>query len=77
MSPDRIVSGSRAAQLLKDCKREDNHFICHKGSVAGLLVHCRGVHDLAPSKAYRFALAYGIPIREVDPDTLEEAADVG
>lgn len=71
-SRNRIVSGERAAELVAACRREDNHFVCHLGTIAGLIVHCRGVHDLAPSRAYRFAVATGIPVREVDPDNLEE-----
>lgn len=70
-TPERIVSGERAAQLVKKCRREDVHFVCHKGSAAGLNVHCRGVHEIAPSRSYRFASCFGIPIREVDPSQLE------
>lgn len=69
---NRIVSGERAAELVRGCRRDDNHFQCHKGSLAGLNVHCRGVHDIAGgSLAYRFAKAVGIPVREVNPDELE------
>lgn len=74
MSPNRIVSGARAADLVATCRRKDNHFICHKGSIEGLIVHCRGVHDIAPSRAYRMAVQFGIPIREVDPDNLNSVA---
>lgn len=72
LSKDRIVGGRRAADLVRKCRREDVHFQCHKGSIAGLNVHCRGVHDVAPSRAYRIAVAWKIPIREIDPDNLEE-----
>jgi hypothetical protein len=71
LSGDRIVPGSRAAQIIRDVREADTHFVCHKGSIAGLNLHCRGVHDRFPSRAYRFAVACGIPIVEVDPDTLE------
>jgi len=68
---NRIVSGARAAQLVRTCREDRTHFVCHKGSEAGLIVHCRGVHDIAEgSRAHGFAEAYGIPIREIDPDTL-------
>ncbi len=67
----RIVSGERAASIVRDCKASGRHFKCHKGSVAGLNVHCRGVHDRLSSDAHRFALAVGIEVREVDPETLE------
>lgn len=68
----RIVSGERAAEIVKGCRRDDVHFQCHKGSLAGVNIHCRGVHDLAPSRAYRFAVAVGIPIKEIDPEALCE-----
>lgn len=67
---NRIVSGERAAQIIKGCRRDHQHFICHKGSIAGLIVHCRGVHDLGGSRAYDFAETLGIPIREIDPDDI-------
>jgi hypothetical protein len=66
---NRIVSGERAAEIIRKCRRENNHFVCHK-SPPGQIVHCRGVHELGPSKAYRFAVAVGIPVREIDMDAL-------
>lgn len=69
-SRNRIVSGERAAQLIRDCRRTGQHFTCHKGSIAGVNLHCRGVHDLAESTAHQFAVRFGIPVREVDPDAL-------
>jgi len=67
----RVVSGRRAAELVRGCRASGQHFQCHKGSIAGLNVHCRGVHDIAGSAAHRFAIAAGIPVREVDADALE------
>lgn len=69
---NRIVSGERAAELVRDCRTNDQHFVCHKGSIAGLNVHCRGVHDITGGdRAYRFAVAVGIPVREVNPEELD------
>lgn len=68
---NRIVPGERAAEIVRGCKRDGTHFQCHKGSAAGLNVHCRGVHDRLGSRAYDFAVAFDIPIREIDPDALE------
>ena len=70
ISRRRIVTAKHANKLLLDCIRKGRHFRCHKGDLAGLIVHCRGVHDASPSIAYRFAVAMGIPVREVDPDAL-------
>lgn len=69
----RIVSGERAAQIVRDCRRDGTHFTCHKGSIAGLNLHCRGVHDRIGSLAHQFATAVGIPVRELDPDQLGAA----
>jgi hypothetical protein len=68
-TPQRIVSGERAAEIISECKRTGNHFFCHKGTIAGKHIHCRGVHDaLKGSRAYRAAKIFGIRIKEVDPD---------
>ena len=72
---DRIVDGAVAAQIVRDCRRTSTHFICHKGSVAGQVVHCRGVHDLllrdgGGSTAYQLATRLDIPVVEVDPENL-------
>lgn len=67
---NRIVSDARAAELVSECRQEDIHFQCHKGSIAGLNLHCRSVHEIAPDRAYRFAVHVGVPIREIDPDSL-------
>jgi hypothetical protein len=56
---------------MRECRRLDVHFQCHKGTEAGLNVHCRGVHDIKPSLAYRFAVAAGIAVQEVDPEALD------
>ena len=66
---DRIVPGVRAAALVRKCREERVQFVCHKGTLAGLNIHCRGVHDaIGPALAYDFAVAVGIPIVELDPD---------
>lgn len=71
VSKGRIVPGSRAAEIIQTCRREGRHFVCHKGSIAGINLHCRGVHDaIGPSPAYRFGIAIGVEIIEVDPDQL-------
>jgi hypothetical protein len=68
---NRIVSGERAAEIIRSCRSDGVHFQCHKGSAIGLIVHCRGVHEIAPGAAYRFAVAIGIAVREVDPQALD------
>ena len=43
--PDKIVSDKRRAQILRSLKQRDNHFICHKATIAGQDVCCRGDWD--------------------------------
>lgn len=69
-SPSRIVSGERAADIVRDCRATGKHFICHKGSIAGLNVHCRGVHNCVGSQAFQLAQRLGIPVVEINPDEL-------
>lgn len=64
----RIVSGERAAEIIRDCRATGKHFICHKAE--GEVVHCRGVHDRFGSRAAAFAAAIGIPVVEIDTDAL-------
>lgn len=69
---NRIVEGARAAEIIRRCRREGIHFICHKGTATNQIVHCRGVHEIVGgSKAHYFAQAHSIPIREIDPDELD------
>lgn len=68
MTPKRIVSGARAAQLIKQCRRKDCSFICHK-SPSGQEVACRGHFDTGVGQMSRIAERLGM-IEDVDPDTL-------
>ena len=68
---NRIVPGERAAEIVRECRREGKHFVCHKGSIKGMIMHCRGVHEICGSRTYDFAVEIGVPIREVDPEELE------
>ncbi len=44
--PGKIVSDDRRAELLRGLRAADNHFICHKATIAGNQdVCCRGDWD--------------------------------
>lgn len=45
LSPDRIVSGARAKQIISDCVSKQTHFICHKATMDGKEVVCRTFYD--------------------------------
>lgn len=47
-SKKRIVSKARMLQIVRGCRRDDRHFICHKHSMVGADVMCRGQYDTQP-----------------------------
>lgn len=44
-SKNRIVSNQRAAEIIKDCLKKQTYFICHKATIEGESVMCRGFYD--------------------------------
>ena len=43
--PDKIVSNARRSEILRKIRREDSFFVCHKASIAGVKIACRGDRD--------------------------------
>lgn len=43
--PDKIVSNKRRSEIIREITRKDNHFVCHKATIAGQDVACRGDWD--------------------------------
>jgi len=73
LSPRRIVSLARMREILWQTKRRDCSFVCHKGSIAGREIACRGHHDMTGGgQMARIAGRLGM-IREINPRTLEPA----
>jgi len=54
-SKDRIVSGERMKEILRDCRKNDSHFICHKSSIEGGNDCCRGFYDTQDANIIRIA----------------------
>jgi len=52
---NRIVSKKRASQIIRDCKKNDTHFICHKSSIDNNEVCCRGSFDSMSTNLIRIA----------------------
>jgi hypothetical protein len=52
-SKGRIVSAARVKEVLSECKRNDQHFICHKASIFGHDVCCRTFYDTKTSNLIR------------------------
>jgi hypothetical protein len=59
-SSNRIVSSTRMAEVLRDCQRKDTHFVCHKASIEGENVACRGWYDRFSSNLSRIAGRLGV-----------------
>lgn len=52
-SEQKIVSDSRRKDILATCKANDTHFICHKASIAGTAICCKGFYDTQTSNLIR------------------------
>lgn len=48
-SPNRIVSGERAAEVIRSCQESGTHFSCHKATIVDADVCCRGFYDRFPN----------------------------
>jgi hypothetical protein len=68
-SDRRIVSAKRASEIIKKCRRMDNSFECHKGSLADRHIACRGHFETGVGQMARIAGRLGM-VLEIDPDTL-------
>lgn len=44
-TPNRVVGATRMKQILQECASKDTHFACHKGTIAGKDICCRGFYD--------------------------------
>lgn len=55
--PGKIVSNARRASILRGCRKNDTHFVCHKTEDAC----CRGFYDVDPcaTNLMRIALRLG------------------
>ena len=45
LTQNKIVDDARRKQIIRDCLRKDRYFICHKATLAGQEVCCRGFFD--------------------------------
>lgn len=52
---NRIVSGKRMKEILTGCRRSDTYFQCHKATIEGKDVCCRGFYDNQTSNLIRIA----------------------
>jgi len=52
---DKIVSSERKRSILIDCQQNDSHFICHKATIEGEDVCCKGFYDTQTSGMIRIS----------------------
>jgi hypothetical protein len=56
--PDNIVrSKERIREIIDDCLTHDRWFECHKGTIAGVNVCCRGFYDIHGADVWPLRLA--------------------
>jgi hypothetical protein len=57
LSKNRIVSSERAKDIIKECVNENTYFICHKSSIDGGKIGCKGFFDKFGDKTKLISLA--------------------
>lgn len=74
----RIVSDERAEEIIADCIAKDRPFECHKGTLIGRTIVCRGFLDEHPGvgRDVRLARTLGIVV-EADPPTEMQRREPG
>lgn len=73
-SRNKIVSNERRKSILDDCAKQGTFFTCHKATIAGQEICCRGFYDAQGSSLVQIAKRLQI-VEEVDLP--EEAEDQG
>jgi hypothetical protein len=66
---DRIVSKDRMAEILQECRQNDSYFECHKGTIEGESIVCRGFYDTQTSQMIRIAQRLNA-VKFVDPSAV-------
>lgn len=78
-SAAKIVSNSAKADIIKTTIKDQSHFVCHKGTIAGgrlAKLCCRGYfNSYGGGISHRFALAVGIPVVEIYPETMKKKTE--
>ena len=72
-SKNKIVSSERKRQIISNCKSEDTHFTCHKATILGEDVVCRGFYERESTNMIRIAGRLGM-IETVSVDEYTEKA---
>lgn len=69
-SSAKIVDEDRKNEILKECAKNNNYFLCHKSTIRNDAVVCRGFFDEQSNQACVVAKKLNI-VKYVDPNTGE------
>lgn len=67
-SGNKIVGDVRKRDVLDNCKKTGKYFLCHKSTIGGKAVVCRGFYDVEDNQSCRVATTLKIVVF-VDPST--------
>jgi hypothetical protein len=68
-SKNKIVSNARRREILESCKKDDTYFQCHKGTLKGQQIACKGFYDAMPNTYLQVAGRLNM-LQPVNPNTL-------
>lgn len=60
LTDGKIVSDERRDGLLRDCERSGRYFLCHKGTIEGAAIVCRGFYELGTNQTVQVATRLGL-----------------
>jgi hypothetical protein len=66
--PNKIVTEERKAEVLATVQAEEGHFTCHKATLAGKDVCCRGFYDAMTTIRVRLAGMLGLTVFVAEGD---------
>jgi hypothetical protein len=58
-SKEKIVDNKRRKEILASCAKKDVHFICHKATIEGKDICCRGFYNSQTSNLMRISQRMG------------------
>lgn len=59
-SKNRIVSVERMQEILNQCKENNDHFLCHKGTLKDKKVVCAGFYESRPTTLLQLARRFNL-----------------
>lgn len=59
-SKNKIVSDARREDILNESRRNGTYFLCHKSTIAGRAVVCRGFFETERNQACQVAARLGL-----------------